>query len=47
MPDEMWCWSCYGRQQFREIEKDLFKCETCGTVRDLTEPKEVFPKAGE
>jgi Zn finger protein HypA/HybF involved in hydrogenase expression len=46
MPN-LWCWSCYGRQEMTETESLVFKCGMCGQKRDLSDPVEMFGKEGE
>lgn len=44
---ELFCWTCFRVQLFEEIESDVYRCRTCTTVRDLTDPDVSIGKEGE
>jgi len=47
MAPELFCWSCFLYQPFDELARDIYACQQCSVVRDLTDPDESVGRPGE
>jgi hypothetical protein len=45
--NDLFCWTCEKRQPVTEIEPNIFRCQVCQRIRDLTDPDESLGKLGE
>jgi len=42
--NSLFCWSCEAIRPVTEIEPNIFRCQECQKVRDLTDPDESLGK---